>query len=232
MSLATDTYNEDWLRTRTWDFYRQTKLVTTVPDLLWALRKSDVSLQEQKTALEHLTTLPAWQAAPKELVFAVAAFMDSTVTTRERRYSDDQPRDPDGEFAGGGGVARFTKTETMSRLRVLAAKAREIEGQAKNAIVEIGHREIPVVSKTPPYGTHTSEDPHDDLTDYDKLESASRNGEVQKEGSVVHLYVSSGKGYDTNLEGIVVGWLGTSTEPPMIMWSDRHGDTKPPAGAR
>ena len=67
--------NEDWLKSGTWDLWRLNTLITTVPDLLWALGKSDAPLMEQQAAIEKFTKNPSWIPAPQELKDAVAAFL-------------------------------------------------------------------------------------------------------------------------------------------------------------
>lgn len=77
MSLENDTRNEDWLRTRSWDLYAGTKLVTTLPKLLYALGVQYAEPDEQKAAVEHFTKLPSWRPAPDELKAAVGKFLVS-----------------------------------------------------------------------------------------------------------------------------------------------------------
>jgi hypothetical protein len=69
--------NGDWLRYRTWDLYRVGTLITTLPDLLWALDVNDADADEQKSALEDFTTQPAYAPAPEKLKSAVSAFLGS-----------------------------------------------------------------------------------------------------------------------------------------------------------
>ena len=66
--------NEDWLRTRTWDMYRGSTPISTIPDLLWALDVDSAPYGEQLVALRHFVNLPAFQAAPASLKHDVAVF--------------------------------------------------------------------------------------------------------------------------------------------------------------
>jgi hypothetical protein len=99
--------NEDWLRYRTWDLYRGHILITTVDNLLWALRVQNAPLNNQIKTLQHFMTLPAWQAAPEDLVTDVASFLlNDAITMQSRRamfYSDDEPRDDAGRWTSSGG---------------------------------------------------------------------------------------------------------------------------------
>jgi hypothetical protein len=70
--------NEDWMKTLTWDMHRGATLITTIEDLLWALRASDMELDQQKSAVLRFTNLPTWKVAPGELVVVVADFLTST----------------------------------------------------------------------------------------------------------------------------------------------------------
>jgi hypothetical protein len=97
------TRNEDWLRSRTWDMYRVGTLITTIDDLLWALIPDvpDSTLDDQKLAVQHFMTLPAWEAAPDELVSAVADFLASTM--KAAGFDPSEPRDDKGDWTSGGG---------------------------------------------------------------------------------------------------------------------------------
>ena len=93
--------NEDWLKYRTWDMYRGSTRITTVDDLLWALSVLDESLEDQKAAVQHFMTLPAWNPAPAELVSAVADFLVSTM--KAAGFDPSEPRDDKGDWTSGGG---------------------------------------------------------------------------------------------------------------------------------
>ena len=67
--------NEDWLRYRVWDMYRLGKLITELPDLLWALNVENGTTTEQLDAVEHFVHLPVWNAAPETLKVQVAKFL-------------------------------------------------------------------------------------------------------------------------------------------------------------
>lgn len=97
--------NEDWLKTRTWDMYRGGTLIVTVADLLWAISDRDATLVQQVKDLHHFMTLPAWQAAPEDLVTDVSTFLlsDAISMRRAKFYSDDEARDDDGRWTTGGG---------------------------------------------------------------------------------------------------------------------------------
>ena len=97
------TVNEDWLRTQAWD------LPTTLDGLVWAIGAANFDHDGQVQALRHFMTLPAWTIAPLDLERQVIAFAGEPIVNasnaRARRYSEDQARDPDGKFAGGGSSA-------------------------------------------------------------------------------------------------------------------------------
>jgi hypothetical protein len=67
--------NEDWLKYRTWDIYRLSKLVTDLPDLLWVLNVENGTTTEQLDAVEKFITQPVWNAAPETLKTQVARFL-------------------------------------------------------------------------------------------------------------------------------------------------------------
>lgn len=97
--MTTTLDNEDWLRSRTWDMYRVGTLITTVDDLLWALRAQSESLDQQKIVLQHFMTLPTWRVAPDDLILAVGKFLSGMSAA----FNPDQPRDDNGEWTSGGG---------------------------------------------------------------------------------------------------------------------------------
>lgn len=74
--MDTQTYNEDWLRTRTWDLWRDRKLISTLPDLLWSLDVSFAPEEKQRAELEHFVSLPVWESAPESLKSEVSAYLN------------------------------------------------------------------------------------------------------------------------------------------------------------
>jgi len=106
--MSQSTLNEDWLKSLTWDLWRVDTLITTVPDLLWALRVSEAPLVEQQAAIQKFTKNPSWIPAPQELKDAVAVFLAS---------GEIQKGDVPGhifhgnqyEAGEGGGISRFER---------------------------------------------------------------------------------------------------------------------------
>jgi hypothetical protein len=88
MVMDKETLNEDWLKTRTWDLYRVGTLVTTLPDLLWALGVENKPVAEQKEEVRHATTLPSWEPAPKELKDEVDAFLNPKTTMVTKKEAE------------------------------------------------------------------------------------------------------------------------------------------------
>lgn len=72
---ATNTRNEDWVKTRTWDLFLGSQLVRTVPALLVVLGVSTSPLAEQKAAIRKAMELPSWEPAPAELKAEAQAFV-------------------------------------------------------------------------------------------------------------------------------------------------------------
>ena len=99
MTIENDTRNEDWLRTLQWDLYRRGRLIVTVDDLLWALHVKLEPLDDQKLAVQHFMTLPAWEPAPEELMTAVGKFLSGM----KADFNPDEPRDDSGKWTSGGG---------------------------------------------------------------------------------------------------------------------------------
>lgn len=125
--------------------------------------------------------------------------------------------------------ATFTKTETLRRLRLLAAEARAASYNARNAPTEVGLRTRPVVSATVP--THRGcYHPNDDLSHHVSFREASVDSEVATHGSVVHLYISRSCGFvggvpDYELDTVAVGWIGTPDTGPVLI--DCNGTPRP-----
>jgi len=72
---ASNTLNEDWIKTGTWDLWRMNTLITTIPDLLWFLNVTDAPLADQQAAVLKMTKMPSWIPAPQELKDAATAFL-------------------------------------------------------------------------------------------------------------------------------------------------------------
>jgi hypothetical protein len=94
MSADTWQRNEDWLRTRTWDFPG----VGDLPALLAMLGVEGRDPAPQRAALAHFMGLPAWEAAPEGVRSAAAAFMAGGTAAAAWR-SALHPRDEHGRFA-------------------------------------------------------------------------------------------------------------------------------------
>lgn len=105
----------------------------------------------------------------------------------------------------------FTKTETLKRLRILAAAARAEYGQAKTAKAEIGINKRPLAILVPGADAWIADD--DDVDGTLTLIDAADDAEFTKHGRVVHVYVT-GPGEWGELEGVGVGWLGTPDHAP------------------
>lgn len=75
MTEQIDDLNEDWLRTRTWDLYRGSHLITTLEDFLWALNVENAIQDDQLKALRHAMSLPSWIPAPEALKVEVTDFI-------------------------------------------------------------------------------------------------------------------------------------------------------------
>lgn len=106
----------------------------------------------------------------------------------------------------------FSKTETLRRLRVLAAAARIEYRQPRNAVAEVGLRCRPVVFDNLRFAGPLI-DPNDDLSDTVSLVDAAYDDTVSVFGAVVHIYITS-RGWDGELEGVGIGWMGTPTDAP------------------
>ena len=116
--LAEATADTDWIKTLSWD------LPDDLPGLLWALRVKNADVATQAKALEKLTTLPAWQAAPSNLKIQVQGIV--ALHTPQQRYSADQPRDADGRFGSGGGGSNPTSALKLPSAADLAAAHEEV----------------------------------------------------------------------------------------------------------
>lgn len=123
----------------------------------------------------------------------------------------------------------FTKTETLRRLRLLAAEARDASYNARTAPTEVGLRTRPIVSATVPTqrGCYP---PDDDLSENISFKQAATDPDVATYGSVVHLYISRCCGFvggtpDYELDTVAVGWLGTPNTDPVLI--DCNGTARP-----
>lgn len=119
-------------------------------------------------------------------------------------------------------MTHFTKTETLRRLRVLAAESRRVGGLHTGHRVEVGHRTMGVA-----YGL-TEQDARinrfregDDLDDFDDMGSTARMPEYRQHGAVVHLYLSEVGTppwfSDASLIDVNCGWLGTPDHEPVLL---------------
>ena len=111
-------------------------------------------------------------------------------------------------------MTTFTKTETTRRIRQLSRQMRETYGLAPNWAMEIQVRKLPFTSTTAPHDNYRHNG--DDVEDMLPLKYAVTRPEFQVEGLVVHIAFRSG-GYWGELQDVVCGWLGTSTQPPQVL---------------
>lgn len=65
--MTGDAFNEDWLRTRTWDVRNGPVLVTTLDQLFSFLGVMSEPAETKREQLEAFTRLPVWTAAPADL---------------------------------------------------------------------------------------------------------------------------------------------------------------------
>ena len=118
----------------------------------------------------------------------------------------------------------FTKTETLRRLRVLAAEMRDITSNGRGAPVEIGLRTIPVATPTAPTQSEAYDD-DDDLDYFVSFAEGATAPEVSGYGSVVHIYLSRMIGFCGRtplyeLDSTCVGWMGTPDAEPVVIDSN------------
>lgn len=116
----------------------------------------------------------------------------------------------------------FSKSETLRRLRILAALARRAEHLRKNALVEVGLRTTPHSTPIRPLIVldMMSGDPSDDLDANVSLNEAKTIEVVQRVGAIVHLYtydVPVGRPDEGELTNTVIGWMGTCDEQPVLV---------------
>jgi hypothetical protein len=116
----------------------------------------------------------------------------------------------------------FTKTEALRRLRKLAAEARRVERVPRNARVEVGERNVPVVSMTVPATFYAEGDDLDSCLPF--ADAVDRPGRfdlplVAGPGYVVHLYVST-VGPWGEFVGVCCGWMGTADAEPVLLDAD------------
>ncbi len=65
--MTGEAFNEDWLRTRTWDVRNGPVLVTTLDQLFLFLNVLWELAERKREQLEAFTWLPVWTAAPPPL---------------------------------------------------------------------------------------------------------------------------------------------------------------------
>lgn len=113
----------------------------------------------------------------------------------------------------------FTYTEAVRRLRLLSKMAKQIDREIPaNAKAEIGTRTTTLFFDQPPATPGDAFAADDDLCDWLDFDTAYRFG-FAKPGEVVHIYFSEpltrwGGG---DLINTVMGWMGTDTEPPVLI---------------
>lgn len=145
-----DLINEDWLK-RTWDIYVGKAQVTTLALLLEFLGVDNATPAIQSQAVEHMATLPVWQAAPAPLVAEVGALLTSkSLDTEfdvlehlldqmdlEEKFNDNHDErgrfassDGGGGASGGGGGAH--EVDAAERQETLHEAAHVIPGTDKS----------------------------------------------------------------------------------------------------
>ena len=112
-------------------------------------------------------------------------------------------------------LPRFSKTETLNRIRRACKQAEALDGELRASCrKEVGHRTVHQISSTVA-GALVSLD-GDDLADQQDLQGASRDRLCQLQGSVLHIYYSeSGDGGE--LLNTITIWIGTATEEPQLL---------------
>ncbi len=110
----------------------------------------------------------------------------------------------------------FSKTETLRRLRLVSMAMKNRCNLPANATAEVGHRIHPAASPTFPTHDDVYGAEHDDLSHMEPIRYAATDPTVRAHGAIVHIYLSSGFGYDRELRDVCVGWLGTPDEEPAI----------------
>lgn len=123
-------------------------------------------------------------------------------------------------------MGSFTKTETMRRLRKIAAESRRVGGLHTGHRIEIGSRTL---------GTQHADTVQealskrfiegDDLANHDNMDGASRDPEVQQHGAIVHMYISDPDPWNGGLVDVNTGWLGTPEHDPVLL--DYNGRPRP-----
>jgi hypothetical protein len=118
-------------------------------------------------------------------------------------------------------MTMFTKTEALKRLRALAAEARLYERLPRTSPVEVGLRCDPVVTDDPFRDGVEWYGPDDDLADYRSFKEAAVDPSVAGHGAIVHIYLSEQRGFGvedySELRNVVMGWMGTPTEPAVLL---------------
>jgi len=116
---------------------------------------------------------------------------------------------------------KFTKTETLKRLRALARAQRKFYGLPANSPVEVGLRIYQHATTTQPGAPRDTEHPtmsaDDDLEENITLDQAARISDIQEHGAIVHLYLSSGSGWFGELYSVEVAWIGTPDHDPVLL---------------
>jgi hypothetical protein len=108
----------------------------------------------------------------------------------------------------------MTKTERTKRMKAIAREARIIARVPKNASVEIQSRIHTHIIMDPPQAVEDFYPEGDDLTDQTLIGQVTNPPAA---GECIHLSVWTAAGLDNGeLADVVVGWMGTDTEPPMV----------------
>ena len=107
-----DVRNEDWLRTRTWDIWLDTKLVTTFDQLRSYCDRQDITV-------DHFLTLPAAEAMPAELK------QDAALWRQERLADRLRDVDPTAEGKAAPGV--LSVMEEVLDKGIFSRRVRRVE---------------------------------------------------------------------------------------------------------
>lgn len=114
----------------------------------------------------------------------------------------------------------FTKTETAKRLRVIAAEGKRLNNLPSNSKAEVGLRVLPQHADNAAEALAKRYVEGDDLADFRDLDGAEES--LRTPGAVVHVYLFTRgvPGDDWDLESVVVGWLGTPGQEPVLLDTD------------
>lgn len=118
----------------------------------------------------------------------------------------------------------MTKTERAKRMKAIAREARLIARVPKNASVEIQSRVHTRILMDAPEFVDDLYTEGDDLTDLSLIGNVTEPPAV---GECIHLSVWTAAGlHNGELADVVVGWMGTDTEPPLVARTVRENGVR------